>query len=63
MMCPECGKKTRVVDYVKNKKDCETYRKRKCGSCGHIFYTAEYEVDHNDSFHKKWTRYYRNKKE
>lgn len=43
MTCPVCGGGVRVIDVWKY--DCETtYRKLKCGGCGHIFYTKEEEV-------------------
>jgi hypothetical protein len=36
--------------YTTNAPQNEIYRKRKCVSCGHIFYTTEFEVDANDAF-------------
>lgn len=42
MNCPICGEKVRIVE---TRKDCESVvRKRQCVSCGHKFYTQEYET-------------------
>lgn len=50
MTCPVCGGKNRVLD---SRSDCESvHRKRLCEECGHIFYTAEYDVD-TDSEYKR----------
>lgn len=61
MKCPECGCETRMVDSV-NVSNNETFRKRKCVSCDHIFYTAEFEVEHNQAFKDEWTKYHRKSK-
>lgn len=49
MNCPICGGNTSVV-YCYS--DCEMVaRKRKCGECGHIFYTSETEkLDSHEDF-------------
>ena len=47
MTCPVCGEETKVVESAK---DCETvYRKRRCVSCKHTFYTEESEVTSGNS--------------
>jgi transcriptional regulator NrdR family protein len=41
MMCPVCGKRTKVTD---SKADCESVqRTRECLKCGYRFKTLEYE--------------------
>ena len=62
MTCPECSGKVCVVDLV-NADDNTTYRKRKCKSCGHIFYTVEFEVVSYESIKDEWNRCYRKTKE
>lgn len=49
MNCPICGGNTSVL---RSLSDCEMVaRKRKCGECGHIFYTSEIEeMDSRDDF-------------
>lgn len=55
MNCPKCGGKTKVTDVVNNFSHNETYRRRKCVTCDHVFYTTESEVDFKDEyFHKLW---------
>lgn len=57
MKCPKCSKtkiaNVKTVDVPWN----ETYRKKKCLSCGHKFYTAEFEVEPNKRFRKEWEIY------
>lgn len=43
-MCPKCGGISESFAIVHNKKDKETYRKRKCQNCGLVFYTVEFDV-------------------
>ena len=44
MKCPKCSNKSTVIDYVKTPEN-EIYRKRKCKTCGHIFYTMECDCE------------------
>ena len=56
MVCPKCKGKVktlRTVDVSWN----ESYRQKKCLDCGHIFYTAEFEVEPNKRFKKEWNLY------
>ena len=57
MKCPKCTsnkiKKVKTVNVPWN----EDYRKKKCLSCGHIFYTAEFEVEPNKRFRREWELY------
>ena len=53
MKCPKCEARAQCIDTVQTR-DNETYRKRKCLECGHIFYTAEYMVFPNEEFMKEW---------
>jgi len=59
MTCPRCNHKVVVADSVHNPATNETYRKRKCTTCGHVFYTIEFEVDCDDTFKDIWKRNYR----
>ena len=61
MICPNCGGKTGVTDRVDNTWDDETYRKRVCHECGHIFYTTEIEVEANDQFKDNWYKHHRDR--
>lgn len=56
MVCPVCGRKTKVIAVVNNKKQKEQYRKRRCTNrkCWSHFYTVEFKVDVNDRFMKDW---------
>jgi len=42
MICPLCGGKTKTLD--SRDKEGYTKRRRKCESCGYVFYTEELEV-------------------
>lgn len=57
MKCPKCTsnqiKKVKTVSVPWN----EDYRKKKCLNCGHIFYTAEFEVEPNKRFRREWELY------
>lgn len=53
MKCPKCEGKAQCVDTVQTK-DNETYRKRVCLECDHVFYTCEYMVFPNEEFMKEW---------
>lgn len=57
MKCPECNEKTTVLDTRRAPQ--EVYRHRKCTSCGHTFYTVEYEVEDDEKFKKEYRKYYR----
>lgn len=60
MKCPKCTKgKVIVMDIVHNESKQETYRKKKCIDCGHIFYTAEFPVDYDRQLRKDWNANYR----
>ena len=52
MFCPKCSnKKTKVLDTRNNsvfRSYPYTVRKRKCPSCGIIFYTCETPIEYND---------------
>lgn len=54
LTCPKCGGLTIVERSVTNKKDTETYRRRRCLDCRCLFYTVEYEVVVNDAFTTAW---------
>lgn len=54
MVCPKCSGETRVIDVVKAKN--ENYRRILCKSCGHTFFTVEYETENNEIFRKNWNR-------
>lgn len=56
MKCPKCKSGARVTDSIRISEHNEVYRRRTCLECGHIFYTAEMEVDHNDQFKKLWNK-------
>lgn len=60
MNCPKCYGKTTVRDCVNTSE--ENYRKRACASCGHIFFTIEFEAEDNENFKKVWGRNYRKHK-
>lgn len=59
MICPKCNAKVVVTDSVNNPATNETYRKRKCLTCGHIFYTVEYEMEYDETLSKEWNVNYR----
>lgn len=59
MNCPECFGEVKVYRTVYSEEN-EVYRCRKCISCGHIFYTMEFEVETNSAFGKEWSRICRN---
>lgn len=61
MNCPKCSGEVRARDTIHTAEN-EIYRKRKCISCGHVFYTLEFEVENNDSFQAEWRRILRTKK-
>lgn len=61
MTCPKCDGKTIVTDSV-NANQNTTYRRKKCTVCGHIFYTAEFEVEQTEKLHLTWNYYYRRKR-
>lgn len=60
MNCPKCGKDNiLVIDSVDNTDSQERYRKKRCASCQHIFYTTEFEVSYNETLKKEWNKFYR----
>lgn len=57
MRCPKCNQDAvKTVDSV-NVSWNETYRRKKCKNCNHVFYTAEFEVVANKRFKKEWELY------
>lgn len=55
MKCPKCGGKAIVKNTLHNEEN-ETYRKIECTratTCGHVFYTIEYEVEYDDKLKKE----------
>lgn len=56
MTCPKCNNQTTITNVVHVPYN-ETYRSRKCRNCGHVFYTAEFEVEANKRFKKEWNQY------
>ena len=62
MVCPKCNSNTiRVLDIVHNKEKNETYRKRKCTKCGHIFFTKESQEERTAEFLDLWSCNHRGK--
>lgn len=59
MDCPICNNKSDVIDSVKNPVQKETYRKRKCSKCGHIFYSVEFEAICDKRLMSDWFLYHR----
>lgn len=55
MKCPKCGGEIKVCCTTYTEEN-EIYRRRKCFSCGHVFYTMEFEVEENPAFRKEWGR-------
>ena len=57
MKCPKCNKggvrTIKTVDVSWN----EVYRHKKCLSCGHTFFTAEFEVEPTKRFKREWALY------
>lgn len=60
MKCPKCEGKAQCVDTVQTR-DNETYRKKICLECDHVFYTCEYMVFPNEEFMKEWRSTHRQK--
>ena len=56
MKCPKCGSVTRVIRAVYSPVDIVVYRRLKCVSCNHIFYTAEVEVELNGTLKDNMSR-------
>lgn len=57
MYCPKCNEaKLRNIKSV-NVPWNEIYKQKKCLSCGHTFYTVEFEVEPNKRFKKEWCLY------
>lgn len=59
MLCPKCLGESTVIDVVKNLDDNEVYRKIRCKSCGHTFFSIEYEIEDYATIKKTWNRYHR----
>lgn len=53
MICPKCGGKISVVQTIQNKETNETYRRKKCMFCRYLFYTIEYEIEHDEHIKKE----------
>ena len=60
MRCQKCGCKTGVSDVVRVTD--EVYRKRVCKSCGHKFFTIEFEAEQDQRFYETWHANYRKHK-
>lgn len=58
MNCPKCNCKTRVTD-VAHTDNNETYRRKRCSECGHVFFTIEFEADKDDAFWEDWQKFNR----
>ena len=70
MICPKCGGPIKSTDSVHTEEN-ETYRRKKCKLCSHVFYTVEFEVERDENFKETWygnhrsyilRDYYKNKK-
>ncbi len=61
MNCPKCNGKTTVTDVVSVNDVNEQYRKRKCVSCKHVFYTTEFEVEYTDDYADIWFENHRDR--
>ena len=61
MDCPKCLGKLITKDVVNNPIENEIYRMKKCSSCGHTFFTVEYEVTINKRFEEDWAEHHRSK--
>lgn len=44
MKCPKCNGKAKVTNTVHDYENRETHRSRICLSCGHKFYSSEFET-------------------
>ena len=60
MRCQKCGCETGVSDVVRVTD--EVYRKRVCKSCGHKFFTIEFEIEQDENFYEAWHANYRKHK-
>lgn len=54
MKCPKCAGDVRVR-YATYTEENETYRRKQCVSCGHVFYTMEFEIENTPAFQKEWS--------
>jgi len=61
MVCPKCKGKVTVTHTV-NVSWNEIYRSKRCLNCGHVFFTAEFEVEPNKRFQREWNLYYKKSK-
>lgn len=59
MNCIKCGGKIRVVDLV-HTNDNETYRRKRCKTCGNEFFTIEFEAEADEKFIMEWGVCHRN---
>lgn len=60
MVCPKCGGKISVRDVVHDASQNESYRRKKCSSCGYEFYTTESQTERTSEFLKTWSEKHRN---
>ncbi len=55
MICPKCNGKLKVVDTRNIKKDNSIIRRKRCLSCGALYYTKEKEVEYS-SIRDDWLK-------
>lgn len=58
MKCPKCGGKAVVKNTLHNESN-DTYRKIQCTrttTCGHVFYTIEYEIEYDEQLKKEMAK-------
>lgn len=55
MKCPKCQGKVQTI-YTAAANDEEIYRQKKCLTCGHTFFTIEFEVAYDEQFKKEWNK-------
>ena len=53
MKCPKCGSKTSIINKLTSSNN-EVYIKNGCSNCGHIFFTAEFDIEETPEFKKEW---------
>ena len=60
ILCPKCGgKKTHIFDNAFNPETNESYRKRRCTECSHVFFTVEFEVEATDPLKADFWKHHR----
>lgn len=57
MNCPKCNHNQLKTNASVNVPWNEIYKQKKCLNCGHLFYTAEFEVEPNKRFKREWALY------